>query len=161
MVELSELMLGTLVLNKEKQIEQVKSLQYSRRKRRCIGAHFLGEINGRPASEFEELPVTEPLLAALGWKIEPDEEKKLVYAWPSTDQFYPKSMAENFKVQFLLADNVVKGFSDGAVVTTNGADDLLQVSDFVHLDRLFLENFSQRMVIDFIPEEYNMDNISC
>jgi len=159
MVELSQLMLGTLVLNKDKLIEQVRSLQYSSRKKRCIGAQLIGEINGKAASEFEELPVTEELLAALGWKIKHDVEKSLTVARPSAEQFINESDAETFEVLFILADNAFEDFRRGDVITVNGAMDWMLVLDFVDLDHYFLDHYSQRMVVDFFPEEYNVKNV--
>jgi len=86
-------------------------------------------------------------------------EKSLTVARPSAEQFINESDAETFEVLFILADNAFEDFRRGDVITVNGAMDWMLVLDFVDLDHYFLDHYSQRMVVDFFPEEYNVKNV--
>lgn len=130
--------LGTLVLNKAREIEIVKSMSYTRIERsRYMGPAFIGEINGKPIREYYELPVTPGLLAALGWTIENHIENNIILAWPQKDQFPRPECAHDFTVHFVLEKNALNSFDKGEVVVTDGETGLIAIDDFVDLEHYF------------------------
>ena len=113
---------------------------------------LFGEINGRPVFEFFHVPVTIDLLTALEWTFENDKKGQIITAWPASYQFMPASDSQEFPVKFILADRALEDWFSGTVIAQNGGGDWIEVTNFLTLERPFLEMYGQRMDIRLSPQ---------
>lgn len=158
-MELGEIFLGDLVLDKHMHVVQVKSLCY----RKVLfdawnngGPAYRGFINEEPAINFSDCPVTLPLLEALGWTLDTGKTRGLAYASPGSNQLMEYGEERDFEVVFVLADRVFENYRSGKVLYRDGdSDDWFNVESMIELGWAFYRFYSRRMFIELPDcEEY-------
>ena len=167
-MNIGEIFLGDLVLDKNDRVVQVKSLSC----RKVLfdawyvgGPEYRGLINGEPANNFRDCPVTLPLLEALGWQIETLAICGLAYAWPGRNQFLDFD-AKDFEVLFILADGVLEHYRSGEVLyrDADSFDDhgnkLWEgVTSMVELGWAFYRLYTRRMLLELPASgEYSINH---
>jgi len=156
MDDLGRLYIGTLVLHKNGEVHLVRQLEMTRLAGdKFRGPQYVGNINGISMKEYLPLPITVPLMAALGWRIDDGNEKNIIRAKPSPGKYLPAAEANSFEIIFVLEDDAIQYHKKGDVFTYCGKEQI-DLRHFHHVDNIFHEEYSLRLVHDFEEEDFKI-----
>jgi hypothetical protein len=147
-MNIADLRIGSLIIDRQGIITQIKSLEGIRIEYGdSFSAPFYhGLINGEPARNFKDCPITRGLLTDLGWQKKKESNGDVITMFPPANSFYSKNEMKEFPVHFVLRDYAIEGYKKGhRVIKSTGSEDFLEIETMTQLDGFYYECFKIRM----------------